>query len=231
MRARSFSMSAAPARKYTALDDRLYDYLLSVSLRESAVARRLREETAGMEHAVMQIAPDQGQFMALLVRLLGARRALEIGTFTGYSALCVAEALPQNGQLVACDRNAEWTAIAQRYWAEAGVADKITLRLGKAIQTLDALLAEGEAGRFDFAFIDADKPNYDGYYERCLALVRPGGLVAIDNVLWEGKVKDAETADADTQAIRALNAKLAADARVVVSMLSIADGLTLALKK
>ena len=224
-------MSAAPARKYTALDDRLYDYLLSVSLRESAVARRLREETTGMEHAVMQIAPDQGQFMALLVRLLGARRALEIGTFTGYSALCVAEALPQNGQLVACDRNAEWTAIAQRYWAEAGVADKITLRLGKAIQTLDALLAEGEAGRFDFAFIDADKPNYDGYYERCLALVRPGGLVAIDNVLWEGKVKDAETADADTQAIRALNAKLAADARVEVSMLSIADGLTLALKK
>ena len=224
-------MSAAPARKYTALDDRLYDYLLSVSLRESAVARRLREETAGMEHAVMQIAPDQGQFMALLVRLLGARRALEIGTFTGYSALCVAEALPQNGRLVACDRNAEWTAIAQRYWAEAGVADKITLRLGKAIQTLDALLAEGEAGRFDFAFIDADKPNYDGYYERCLALVRPGGLVAIDNVLWEGKVKDAETADADTQAIRALNAKLAADARVEVSMLSIADGLTLALKQ
>ena len=224
-------MSAAPARKYTALDDRLYDYLLSVSLRESAVARRLREETAGMEHAVMQIAPDQGQFMALLVRLLGARRALEIGTFTGYSALCVAEALPQNGRLVACDRNAEWTAIAQRYWAEAGVADKITLRLGKAIQTLDALLAEGEAGRFDLAFIDADKPNYDGYYERCLALVRPGGLVAIDNVLWEGKVKDAETADADTQAIRALNAKLAADARVEMSMLSIADGLTLALKK
>ena len=224
-------MSAAPARKYTALDDGLYDYLLSVSLRESEVARRLREETAGMKHAVMQIAPDQGQFMALLVRLLGARRALEIGTFTGYSALCVAEALPQNGRLVACDRNTEWTAIAQRYWAAAGVADKITLRLGKAIQTLDALLAEGEAGRFDFAFIDADKPNYDGYYERCLALVRPRGLVAIDNVLWEGKVKDAGTADTDTQAIRALNAKLAADARVEMSMLSIADGLTLALKK
>lgn len=224
-------MPPAPARKYTALDDRLYDYLLSVSLRESAVARRLREETAAMEQAVMQIAPDQGQFMALLVRLLGARRALEIGTFTGYSALCVAEALPPSGRLVACDRNAKWTAIAQRYWAEAGVADKITLRLGKAIQTLDALLAEGEAERFDFAFIDADKPNYDGYYERCLALVRPGGLVAVDNVLWEGKVKDAETTDADTQAIRALNAKLAADARVEVSMLSIADGLTLALKR
>lgn len=224
-------MPPAPARKYTALDDRLYDYLLSVSLRESAVARRLREETAAMEHAVMQIAPDQGQLMALLVRLLGARRALEIGTFTGYSALCVAESLPPSGRLVACDRSAKWTAIAQRYWAEAGVAEKITLRLGKAIETLDALLAEGEAGRFDFAFIDADKPNYDGYYERCLALVRPGGLVAIDNVLWEGKVKDAGTTDADTKAIRALNEKVAADARVEVSMLSIADGLTLALKR
>ena len=224
-------MPTAPARKYTALDDRLYDYLLSASLRESEVAQRLREETAGMEHGVMQIAPDQGQFMALLVRLLGARRALEIGTFTGYSALCVAEALPQDGRLVACDQSAKWTTIAQRYWAEAGVAEKITLRLGKAVETLDALLAEGEAERFDFAFIDADKPNYDGYYERCLTLVRPGGLVAIDNVLWEGKVKDAGETDADTAAIRALNAKLAADARVEVSMLSIADGLTLALKR
>ena len=168
-------MSEEPDRKYTALDDRLYDYLLSASLRESEVARRLREETAGMERAVMQVAPDQGQLMALLVRLLGARRALEIGTFTGYSALCVAEALPPEGRLVACDRSAEWTSVGERYWEKAGVREKIDLRLGKAIETLDGLLAEGEAGRFDFAFIDADKPSYEGYYERCLALVRPGG--------------------------------------------------------
>ena len=230
-------MSQAPEvgdaeRKYTALDDRLYDYLLSASLRESGVARRLREETAGMEGAVMQIAPDQGQLMALLVRLLGARQALEIGTFTGYSALCVAEALPAEGRLVACDRSAEWTAVGERYWEEAVVRGKIDLRLGKAMETLDGLLAAGEAGRFDFAFIDADKPSYDGYYERCLQLVRPGGLVAIDNVLWKGKVaEDPAVDDADTAAIRALNAKVAVDERVWVSMLPVSDGLSLVLKK
>ena len=214
------------------MNDRLYDYLLSASLRESDVARRLREETAGLERAVMQIAPDQGQLMALLVRILGARRAIEVGTFTGYSALCVAEALPADGLLVACDRSAEWTSVGERYWEEAGVREKIDLRLGKAMGTLDAMLAAGEADRFDFAFIDADKPSYDGYYERCLALVRAGGLVAIDNVLWEGQLaQDAAGDDADTAAIRALNAKVAVDERVEVAMLSISDGLTLALKK
>ncbi|MFQ5957833.1 MAG: class I SAM-dependent methyltransferase [Alphaproteobacteria bacterium] len=213
------------------ISDALYDYLLNVSLREADVLRRLREETARMPDAAMQIAPDQGQFMALLVELIGARRTLEVGVFTGYSSLAVALALPADGRVVACDMSEEWTAIARRYWAEAGVADKIDLRLGPAIETLDALLEAGEAGRFDFAFIDADKEEYADYYERALELLRPGGLVCVDNVLWSGKVADPGVDDADTLAIRAFNEKLAQDARVSLSVLAIADGLTLARKR
>ncbi len=213
------------------LDDRIYAYLLANSLREPEVLRRLREETAALPAANMQIAPEQGQFMALLVELIGARRTLEVGTFTGYSALSVALALPAGGRVIACDVNAEFTAIARRYWAEAGVADKIELRLAPAVETLDALLAEGAAGGFDFMFIDADKENYDAYYERGLALVRPGGLIAVDNVLWSGAVADDARQDAETRAIRALNAKIHGDERVGVSLVPIGDGLTLARKR
>lgn len=219
----------------TEIDDRLHDYLLATSLREPEVLRRLREETASLPYAGMQIGPEQGQFMALLVELIGARRTLEIGTFTGYSALAVALALPADGRVVACDVSEEFTAVARRYWAEAGVADKIELHLAPALETLDRLLAPGpggsQVGHFDFAFIDADKVNYDGYYERVLALLRPGGLVAIDNVLWDGKVVETAPDDPDTEAIRALNAKLKHDARVTISMLPLGDGLTLARKR
>ena len=193
--------------------------------------RRLREETASMEQANMQIGPEQGQFMALLVEFIGARSVLEVGTFTGYSALAMAAALPENGALVACDVSEEWTAIGRRYWEEAGVAHKIELRLAPALETLDALLAEGRAGTFDFAFIDADKEGYDAYYERALELVRLGGLIALDNTLWEGKVVDPAATDVDTEAIRAINKKLAADERVTLSMVPIGDGLTLARKR
>ncbi|MFQ5690813.1 MAG: class I SAM-dependent methyltransferase [Gemmatimonadota bacterium] len=209
------------------LSDALYDYFQRVSVREPPLLRRLREETAPLERAVMQISPEQGQFMALLVELSGARLALEIGTFTGYSALAVALALPPDGRLVACDVSQEWTSIARRYWAEAGVADKIDLRLAPALSTLDELLADGRAGSFDFAFIDADKENYDAYYERALELVRPGGLIAIDNTLWEGKVIDPGVTDPATEAIRALNRKLRDDERVSLSLVPIGDGLTL----
>ena len=193
--------------------------------------RRLREETASMEQANMQIGPEQGQFMALLVELIGARSVLEVGTFTGYSALAMAVALPENGALVACDVSEEWTAIGRRYWEEAGVAHKIELRLAPALETLDALLAEGRAGTFDFAFIDADKEGYDAYYERALELVRLGGLIALDNTLWEGKVADPAATDVDTEAIRAINAKLALDERVTLSLIPVGDGLTLARKR
>lgn len=213
------------------LDDALYDYLVENSLRESDVMRRLREETAALPGSGMQIAPEQGQFMALLVQLMGARRCLEVGTFTGYSALAVAAVLPADGRLVACDVNPETTAVARRYWREAGLAEKIDLRLAPALQTLDGLLAEGAAGSFDFAFIDADKTNYDGYYERALALLRSGGLVAVDNVLWDGAVINSSARDPDTEAIRALNAKIASDQRVSCSMLPLGDGLTLAFKR
>ncbi len=209
----------------------LYEYLLRVSLREPDVLRRLREETATMARAGMQIAPDQGQFMALLVELIGARRTLEVGVFTGYSSLCVALALPPEGRIVACDRNEEWTAVARRYWREAGVADKIDLRLGPALDTLDALIEAGETGRFDFAFIDADKTEYADYYERILVLLRPGGLVAVDNVLWFGAVADPDKDDEDTTALRAFNEKLRDDERVSLSLLPLADGLTLARKR
>ena len=213
------------------LDDRLYDYLLANSLREPAVLTELRAETATLPGALMQISPEQGQFMQLLARLLGAKRCIEIGTFTGYSSLAVALALPADGRILCCDISDEYTQVARRYWAKAGVADKMTLALGPAVATLDAMLAKGDAGRFDMAFIDADKAGYDAYYERCLRLLRPGGLILIDNVLWSGDVADPAKDDADTQAIRALNAKLAKDERVDLSLLPVGDGLTLARKR
>jgi predicted O-methyltransferase YrrM len=178
----------------------------------------------------MQISPEQGQLMALLVQAIGARRAIEIGTFTGYSALWVALALPADGRLVCCDVSAEWTAVGKPFWERAGVAGKIDLRIAPAIATLDRLLADGDAG-YDFAFIDADKTGYDGYYERCLKLLRPGGLIAIDNVLWGGDVANPKHRSADTLALRALNRKLHHDERVTLSMLPVGDGLTLALKR
>ncbi len=218
-------------KKALGLDDRLYEYLLSVSLREADILRQLREETASLPGAIMQIAPEQGQFMALLIQLLGATKTIDVGVFTGYSSLSVALALPPNGKVVACDVSEESTAVARRYWEAAGVADKIDLRLAPALETLDQLLADGQAETFDFAFIDADKGNYEGYYERSLQLIRPGGLIAIDNVLWSGEVADPQVQDNRTQAIRAINKKLHHDERVTLSLVPIADGLTLALKR
>lgn len=219
------------SNKSIGLSDALHSYLLENGLREPDVMRRLRDETAQHPESNMQIAPEQGQFMALLARMLGARRTLEIGTFTGYSALAVARVLPDDGQLVACDVSEEYTAVARRYWQEAGVAGQIDLRIAPAIETLDALLNDGQAGSFDFAFIDADKTSYDAYYERSLTLLRSGGLVALDNVFRNGKVTDPPPDDESTQAIDALNQKIAGDERVHLSMVPIADGLTLALKK
>ncbi|MCC6713663.1 MAG: class I SAM-dependent methyltransferase [Gammaproteobacteria bacterium] len=216
--------------KTITLTDALYEYLLRVSLREPEVLRRLREETARMADANMQIAPEQGQFMGLLARLTGARRALEIGTFTGYSALSVALQLPADGRLIACDISTEWTAVARRYFEAAGVADRIELRIAPALQTLDDLLACGAAGSIDMVFIDADKENYLHYYERALQLLRTGGLIVVDNVLWDGKVADPAASDSATAALRAFNARLRTDERVMLSMLAVADGITLALK-
>lgn len=213
------------------LTDRLYDYLLSVSLREPDLLRQLREETAQHPMGQMQIAPEQGQLMALLIKLMGAKKALEIGVFTGYSALSVAIALPDDGTLVACDVSEEYTAIARRYWEKAGVAHKIDLRIAPALETLDHLLADGQANTFDFAFIDADKSSYDNYYERSLQLVRRGGLIVLDNVLWSGSVADEQDTQKRTQALRALNQKIHQDDRVFPSLLPVADGLTLALKR
>ena len=213
------------------LDDRLYGYLQSISLREPAVLTQLRQETAQHPMGRMQIAPEQGQFMALLIQLMGAKKTLEVGVFTGYSTLATALALPPDGKIVACDVSEDYSAIARRYWRQAGVADQIDLRIAPALETLDHLLATGEAGAFDFAFIDADKRNYDGYYERALKLVRTGGLIAIDNVLWSGRVADPEVQDNRTQAIRDLNQKLHQDPRITLSVVPIADGLTLALKR
>jgi caffeoyl-CoA O-methyltransferase len=216
------------------IDDRLYDYMLANSSREDDLLRRLRAETAKMPMSMMQIGPEQGQFMALLAELIGARNAIEVGTFTGYSAISVARVLPKGGKLVCCDISEEYTSVARRYWTEAGLADRIELKLAPATETLDAMLAAGGAGRFDFAFIDADKENYDAYYERILRLVRPGGLITIDNVLWDGKVADPAVRDADdvdTAAIRKLNAKLLADQRISLSLVPIGDGLTLARKR
>ena len=218
------------ANKTIGLDDALYNYLLSVSLREADPLRQLREETSRLPQAGMQITPEQGQFMALLVRLIGARRILEVGVFTGYSALAMALALPEHGRITACDINETWTATARHYWTMAGVIDKIDLHLAPALETLDSLIAEGQAGLYDLAFIDADKQNYDGYYERCLALLRPGGLLLVDNLLWGGRVIAADADDADTRAIRALNEKIHRDPRVFSSLLAVADGLGLIVK-
>ncbi|HUH85978.1 MAG TPA: class I SAM-dependent methyltransferase [Stellaceae bacterium] len=219
------------SRRNIALTDKLEDYCLGVSLRETPVERELRRETARLPLGAMQIASDQVQLMALLVRLIGARHCLEIGTFTGMSALAVALALPPEGRIIACDVDPEMTSIARRYWAKAGVAEKIDLRLGPALQTLDELLVERQEDCFDFAFIDADKENYDGYYERVLRLLRPGGLAVIDNVLWGGWVADARRKDADTRALRALNSKLHRDERIDLVLLPMADGITLARKR
>ena len=213
------------------IDARLYDYLVKVSVREPALLARLRAETARLPEHNMQIAPDQGQFMAMLVRLIGARLCLEIGTFTGYSSLAVALALPTDGRLIACDVSDKWTAIARRYWQEAGVADRIDLRLQPALKTLDALLADGEKGRFDFAFIDADKASYAHYYERVLSLLRTGGLLAVDNTLWSGKVADPKARDKDTAALKKFNAALHKDERIDLTLVPIGDGLTLARKR
>jgi caffeoyl-CoA O-methyltransferase len=213
------------------ITDRLYDYLLAASLREPALLAELRAETAKLPMAVMQISPEQGQFMAFLVESIGARRTVEVGTFTGYSALCVALALPAGGKVIACDISEEYTAVGRRYWQRAGVADKIDLRLAPALDTLGRLLAEGGAGSIDFAFIDADKREYDGYYEAILKLLRPGGIIAIDNVLWSGAVADPDAQDDDTRAIRALNDKLRTDTRISLSLVPIGDGLTLARKR
>lgn len=219
------------ANRSITLTDELYEYVLSVSLREPPVLARLREETAALPRAGMQIAPEQGQFMALLVQLIGAKRTLEVGTFTGYSALSVALALPADGEVVTCDINEPFTDIARRYWAEAGVDGKIDLRLGPALESLESLLADGRSESFDFAFIDADKESYEGYIERALALLRRGGLLAVDNVLWNGAVIDPGHQDADTRAIREINQKLHNDDRISLSLVPIGDGLTLARKR
>ena len=213
------------------LDDRLYRYLVDHSVHEPEVLTALRHETAQHPMAQMQIAPEQGQFMALLVQLLGVKKALEVGVFTGYSALRVALALPPEGQLVACDVSEEYTAIARRYWEKAGVAAKIDLRIAPAAETLNELIQAGETNSFDFAFIDADKSGYPTYYEQVLQLVRPGGLIVLDNVLWSGQVADPTVQDRRTNTLRALNEAIHQDDRVVASLIPIADGLTLAMKK
>ena len=216
---------------HTNLTSELAEYLRRVSLREPDVMRRLRERTASVPEARMQITPEQGQFMQLLVQMLDARKTLEVGVFTGYSSLAVALALPPDGRVTACDVSEEWTSIGKPYWQEAGVAHKIDLHLAPAVETLDRLIADGQQGTYDFAFIDADKANYDRYYERALVLVRVGGLIGIDNVLWHSKVIDPSVNDADTIAIRDLNEKIHGDERVSLSLIPIGDGLTLARKR
>jgi caffeoyl-CoA O-methyltransferase len=213
------------------LTDSLYAYLLSVSLREPELLRRLREETAADPMVEMQIAPEQGQFMAMLVRLIGARRCVEIGVFTGYSSLVTALALPEDGRIIACDVSEQWTAVARRYWQRAGVAHKIDLRLAPALETLDGLIAAGQTGSYDFAFIDADKENTVAYYERVLVLLRPGGLLTVDNTLWSGRVTDPRELDRDTVAMRQFNELVHRDERVDLSLLPVGDGLTLARKR
>jgi predicted O-methyltransferase YrrM len=224
------SVQAMSNRTIT-MSDRLYDYLLKVSMREPRVLKQLREETAKHPRHGMQISPEQGQFMRLLVRLMGAVRCIEVGVFTGYSSLSVALALPDGGRIVACDVSEEYTAVAKRYWKQAGVDKKIELRLGPALETLDAMLKRGEAGRYDFAFIDADKRNYLHYYERVIRLLRPGGLMAVDNVLWSGAVIDKKDRSVDTLAIRKFNKTLLADGLIELSLVPIGDGLTLARKR
>jgi caffeoyl-CoA O-methyltransferase len=212
----------------------LYDYILSVGVSESTLLQQLRAETAATaslaEFAVMQISPEQGQFLSLLVQLMGVRRALEIGTFTGYSSICIASALPENGTLVCCDSSPEWTDIARKYWALAGLESRIDFRLQPALDSLQELLDAGEAGSFDFVFIDADKQNYEQYYEQALELLRPGGLIAVDNTLWSGNVADPENNEPGTRAIRRFNQRIQQDTRVIRSLVPIGDGLTLVLK-
>ena len=217
--------------KTEGLSDELHAYLLQHGVREPEILGRLREETARLPEANMQIAPEQGAFMGLLMELMGARRCIEVGTFTGYSSTAVALALPADGRLLCCDVSEEWTDIARRHWAEAAVADKIELLLGPAVETLDSLLAAGERETYDFAFVDADKPSYPAYYERLFELVRPGGLIALDNVLRRGDVVRPDADDPDTTAIRELNEQLAHDERISLAMVPIADGLTLARKR
>ena len=218
------------ANKTLSLSNALYAYLVEHSVREPEILQRLREETAQDSMSMMQIGPEQGQFMQLLVRLMGAKNCLEIGVFTGYSSLAVALVLPADGHIVACDVSQKWTAIARKYWQEARVAAKIDLRIAPALSTLDELIASGKAGCFDFAFIDADKINYLNYYERALTLVRTGGLIAVDNTLWGGQVLDKNSKSDDTQTIRRFNERLRSDPRIHLSLLPIGDGLTLALK-
>lgn len=209
----------------------IYRYLLDNSVREPKVLADLRIETHKLSDSKMQISPEQGQFMALLMHIMGAKKTLDIGTFTGYSALAVALALPQDSKVVTFDVSEEWTNVARQFWQQAGVADKIELKLGSARESLDAMIANGETNTYDFAFIDADKANYDHYYEQALQLVRPGGVIAIDNVLWSGRVADADENDESTSSIRHLNTKIFRDERVSISMLPMGDGLTLARKR
>ncbi|MBW4663278.1 MAG: class I SAM-dependent methyltransferase [Chroococcus sp. CMT-3BRIN-NPC107] len=219
------------ANQTLGLGEQLYNYLLSISLREADILAQLRQATAAQQPmAQMQIAPEQGQFMALLIQLIGAKKTLDIGVFTGYSALVVALALPQDGKVVACEVNQEYAEFARHWWHEAGIIDKVELHLAPAQDTLALLINRGEASSFDFAFIDADKSNYDTYYEQALQLVRPGGLIAVDNVLWSGQVADASIQDRRTNKIRAFNQKLHEDKRINLSLVPIADGLTLARK-
>jgi len=223
--------SSSKLKSIISIDDKLFHYMMSVTSREPEVLQRLREETAKHPRAGMQISVDQGQFFSLLIKLMQAKKTLEIGVFTGYSSLSVALALPEDGKLIACDVSEEFTNIAKKYWKDANVEHKIDLRLAPAVQTLDELISNGQSETFDFAFIDADKSNYYNYYERCLKLVRKGGLIAIDNVLWAGKVADDTAQDEDTNAIRLLNQKLHVDPRIELSMVAIGDGVTFAFKK
>lgn len=214
--------------KTIAMTPALYDYLLDKGVREHEVLRALRERTSELAERNMQIAADQGAFMQMLVKITGARHIIEVGTFTGYSALAMAMALPEDGELVACDVSEEWTSIGKGFWEEAGVADRIRLEIAPALETLDALLEEGKTNHFDMAFVDADKENYMGYYERLLELVRPGGIILLDNVLWGGSIIDASNQDSSTIALRELNDALSQDTRVELVMLPVSDGLTLA---
>lgn len=226
----NFEKGYTMSNKTITMTSQLHEYMLAVSLREPEILTRLREETARDPMAQMQIAPEQGQFMGLLIRLMRAKKVLEVGVYTGYSSLSIALALPGDGKIVACDVSDVWTRVAKRYWEEAGVTEKIKLHVAPAIQTMDGLIRHGESDSFDFVFIDADKENYDGYYERSLELLRPGGLIAIDNVFWDGRVADPNAGDEETASIRDLNKKLHSDDRIHLSMIPIADGLTLVQK-
>ncbi|HTS61546.1 MAG TPA: class I SAM-dependent methyltransferase [Candidatus Acidoferrales bacterium] len=218
------------SRIHTQLTDALSDYVRSVTVREPEPLRRLRESTEDHPHASMQTSPEQGQFLNVLARIGGAKNTLEVGVFMGYSSTWVAMALPSGGKIIACDVSEEYTARARQTWREAGVESKIDLRMAPALQTLDSLIAEGRAGEFDLAFIDADKKNYENYYERALVLIRKGGIVAVDNVLWDGSVIDESDHDSDTEAIRAFNRKLHQDPRIALTLVPLGDGLTLACK-